>query len=66
MNASDRTAVAAVILAIGLALGGWFVGNGFARGRSRCRMFRRCSSATSHPTDIISAFMSPMLRAVIA
>ena len=37
MNASDRTAVAAVILAIGLVLGGWFVGNGFARGRATDR-----------------------------
>jgi uncharacterized protein len=37
MNASDRTTLSAVILAVGLAVGGWFVGNGFARGRATDR-----------------------------
>lgn len=37
MNASDRTAVSAAILALGLVVGGWFVGNGFARGRATDR-----------------------------
>jgi uncharacterized protein len=34
---SDRTLVSAVLLGIGLALGGWFVGRGFAEGRSTDR-----------------------------
>ena len=33
----DRLSGAAVLVAIGLALGGWFVGHGFAKGRSTDR-----------------------------
>ena len=37
MTASDRTLVSAIILGIGLALCGWFVGRGFSEGRSTDR-----------------------------
>jgi uncharacterized protein len=33
----DRTAVSAVVLAVGIAVGGWFVGHGFLRGRTASR-----------------------------
>lgn len=33
----DRTALSAVVLALGLALAGWFVGHGFLRGRTASR-----------------------------
>ena len=33
----DRTLTAAALLAAGLAVGGWFVGHGFARGRAAAR-----------------------------
>ena len=35
--ALDRPALSSLILALGLALGGWFVGHGFARGRATDR-----------------------------
>jgi len=37
-RSADGTARSAVVLAVGVALGGWFVGDGFLRGRtaSRC------------------------------
>ncbi len=37
MIASERTVVSALILGLGLALGGWFVGHGFAVGRGTDR-----------------------------
>jgi hypothetical protein len=37
MKALDRPIVPTIILALGLALSGWFVGHGFASGRSRDR-----------------------------
>jgi hypothetical protein len=37
VTASDRTLVSAIILGIGLALCGWFVGRGFSQGRSTDR-----------------------------
>ena len=37
MRVSDRPLLPALVLAVGLALGGWFVGNGFARGRTSDR-----------------------------
>jgi len=37
MKTFDRPALPALILAVGLALGGWFVGHGFVRGRSASR-----------------------------
>jgi uncharacterized protein len=37
IRAVDRTGLAAVVLAVGIALGGWFVGHGFVRGRSASR-----------------------------
>ena len=33
----DRTAASAVVLAVGIAVGGWFVGHGFLRGRTASR-----------------------------
>lgn len=33
----DRTVVSAVVLAVGVAVGGWFVGHGFLRGRTASR-----------------------------
>jgi uncharacterized protein len=33
----DRTGIAAIVLAAGIALGGWFVGHGFIRGRTASR-----------------------------
>ena len=33
----DRTVVSAVVLAVGVAVGGWFVGHGFLRGRMASR-----------------------------
>jgi hypothetical protein len=33
----DGTALSAVVLAVGVALGGWFVGHGFLRGRTASR-----------------------------
>jgi hypothetical protein len=37
MKISDRPVLSAVVLCVGLTLGGWFVGNGFARGRTSDR-----------------------------
>jgi len=34
MTTADRSLVSAVLVALGLSLGGWFIGDGFARGRS--------------------------------
>jgi hypothetical protein len=34
---SDGTALSAIVLALGVALGGWFVGQGFTRGRTASR-----------------------------
>ena len=34
MTTADRSLVSAVVVALGLSLGGWFIGDGFARGRS--------------------------------
>jgi uncharacterized protein len=34
MTTTDRSLVSAVLVALGLSLGGWFIGDGFARGRS--------------------------------
>ena len=34
MTSADRSLVSAVLVALGLSLGGWFIGDGFARGRS--------------------------------
>ena len=37
MRVSDRPLLPALVLAVGLTFGGWFVGNGFARGRTSDR-----------------------------
>jgi len=34
MTSADRSLISAVLVALGLSLGGWFIGDGFARGRS--------------------------------
>jgi len=37
MTTADRSLVSAVLVALGLSLGGWFIGDGFARGRASDR-----------------------------
>jgi hypothetical protein len=37
MTSADRSLVSAVLVALGLSLGGWFIGDGFARGRASDR-----------------------------
>jgi uncharacterized protein len=37
MSSADRPLVSAVLVALGLSLGGWFIGDGFARGRASAR-----------------------------
>jgi len=37
MTTADRSLVSAVMVALGLSLGGWFIGDGFARGRASDR-----------------------------
>ena len=37
MSAVDRTGIGAIVLAVGIALAGWFVGHGFLRGRTASR-----------------------------
>ena len=37
MTTADRSLVSAVLVAMGLSLGGWFIGDGFARGRASDR-----------------------------
>jgi hypothetical protein len=37
MTSADRSLISAVLVALGLSLGGWFIGNGFARGRASDR-----------------------------
>jgi len=37
MTTTDRSLVSAVLVALGLSLGGWFIGEGFARGRASDR-----------------------------
>ena len=34
MTPTDRSLASAVLMALGLALGGWFIGHGFASGRA--------------------------------
>jgi hypothetical protein len=37
VSAVDRTGIGAIVLAVGIALAGWFVGHGFLRGRTASR-----------------------------
>jgi hypothetical protein len=37
MTSADRRLISAVLVALGLSLGGWFIGDGFARGRASDR-----------------------------
>ena len=37
MTSADRSLISAVLVALGLSLGGWFIGEGFARGRASDR-----------------------------
>jgi hypothetical protein len=37
MTSADRSLISAVLVALGLSLGGWFIGDGFARGRASDR-----------------------------
>ncbi len=37
IRSSNGTALSALVLAVGVALGGWFVGHGFLKGRTASR-----------------------------
>ena len=37
MSSADRSLISAVLVALGLSLGGWFIGEGFTRGRASDR-----------------------------
>ena len=48
---SDGLFLSAVIIAVGLALGGWFIGHGFVQGRSSVRYVEVKGLAEREVTD---------------